>query len=91
MPTNEDRMFNAKNQMDRETLRDYERAVPTSVCRDVIKDHLGKPTSLPTVSGETPGFLNIVPFNEFPAPWGTTTHDRNGQLIRTPKPPKEPV
>src|SRR5262245_28323359 len=44
--------FTAKNTMDKETLRDYER-----VCdpRLIVKDHLGKPTSLPAVHGQSPG------------------------------------
>jgi hypothetical protein len=47
--------FTAKATMDAATLREFERGVPTSVCRDIAKDHLGRPTALPTIPSVTPG------------------------------------
>src|SRR5262245_36224971 len=41
----------AANMFDKETLRSMVNAVPV---RDIVKDHLGKPTSLPGVVGSTP-------------------------------------
>jgi len=38
--------------MDRETLRSYEKVVDP---RLIAKDHLGKPTQLPLVFGQSPG------------------------------------
>ena len=34
--------------------RDMVNAVPDAMVRDIVKDHLGRPTSLPTVHGRTP-------------------------------------
>jgi len=55
---NENEMFSAKNQADAETLRDYERAVPTSVARAIAADHIGRPVAFPTTPGVTPGHMN---------------------------------
>lgn len=56
---NENDMFSAKNQLDGPTLREYNKAVPPKVCREIVDDHLGKPTSFPTTPGETPGLMRF--------------------------------
>jgi hypothetical protein len=55
----ENEMFSAKNQMDRETLRSFEQGVSTKVVRDIVGDHLGKPVAFPTTPSETPGHTNF--------------------------------
>src|SRR5262245_41104479 len=51
-PMDYTKQFTAKATMDRETLREYERVIDP---RLIAKDHLGKPTSLPAVHGQSPG------------------------------------
>src|SRR5262249_2706581 len=46
------KQLTASATMDRETLREYERVIDP---RLITKDHLGKPTSLPSVFGQSPG------------------------------------
>jgi len=51
MPTNEDRMFHINNQADPSTLRDYERAVPTSVAKAIARDHISETRGIPSTPG----------------------------------------
>jgi hypothetical protein len=60
------KQFTARATMDRETLQAFEKAVPTSLARAVINDHLGKPTALPTIPSETPGKPGINYADEVP-------------------------
>jgi hypothetical protein len=68
---NEDRMFHISQQLDADTIREFERNVPTSVCRSIASDHIGKPTSFPMVPSETRGrtganFADEVPITPPP-------------------------
>ena len=46
------KQFTAKATMDRETLREYEKVIDPRI---IARDHIGKPTSLPSVFGQSPG------------------------------------
>ncbi len=59
MPTNEDKMFNAANQMNPADIREFDRNVPPSVSRDIVKDN-AKSVHFPSTPGETPGLPNWV-------------------------------
>jgi hypothetical protein len=76
MPTNEDKMFSAKNQADPSTLREYERAVPTKVVREIVGDHLGKPVAFPATPGETPGHMNYAEPTPLGPPPGIALMDK---------------
>jgi hypothetical protein len=71
----EDKMFHISNQMDRESLAAFERNVPTSVCRAIANDHVGKPTSFPATPSETPGKTNWVEPNPIEPPAGVAICD----------------
>ena len=60
--------FTAANMLDRETLFNMSKAAPV---RDIVKDHLGKPTSFPAEHGKspnraTPNFVEPRPLEAVP-------------------------
>lgn len=54
----ENKLFHARNQMDRETLRSFEEGVSTKVAREIAKDHISRPVAFPTTPSVTPGLPN---------------------------------
>ncbi len=72
----ENRMFHIKNQADAETLREFERGVPTSVARDIVRDHLGKSTSLPMSGVASSGLPNFVEPKPLETPPGIAIVDQ---------------
>jgi len=56
----ENKLFHASRQMDRETLRSFEEGVSTKVAREIARDHISKPVAFPTTPGETPGLPNYA-------------------------------
>jgi hypothetical protein len=76
MPINENEMFSAKNQMDKETLRSFEQGVSTKVVREIVGDHLGKPVAFPATPGETPGHMNYAEPTPLGPPPGIALMDK---------------
>jgi hypothetical protein len=72
----ENQMFNIANQADAETLCDYERAVPTKVCREIAGDHIGRPTSHPAVPSESSGKANFSEPRPIECPPGVAQLDK---------------
>ncbi len=72
----ENKLFHAKNQMDRETIREFERGVPTSVARDIARDHIGKSTSLPMSGVASSGLPNFVEPKPLETPPGIAIVDQ---------------
>jgi hypothetical protein len=64
--TDHTKQFTARATMDRETIQAYEDGVPTSVARDIARDHIGKSTSLPTVPSVSWGKPGINYADEVP-------------------------
>src|SRR4030095_16795754 len=71
----ENKLFHISNQMDRETLSSFERNVPTSVCRSIAADHIGRSTSLPAVPSESSGRANFSEPLPIEAPPGVSICD----------------